>query len=89
MNIITQDNWKNIVLGLLVGLAFALMAFGVWSFFAPLGNAQEAHLEPIRVEGVFVDLNGDGLIDYVVTGDVVLNSGTLNMVTESKEVTVP
>jgi hypothetical protein len=36
-------------------------------------------IEPVRIEGYFIDVNGDGNLDYVVSSDVILNTGPLNL----------
>lgn len=35
--------------------------------------------EVVKVEKVFIDVNGDGLQDYVRYAEVVLNKGNLNL----------
>lgn len=35
--------------------------------------------EVVKVERVFIDVNGDGLQDYVRYAEVVLNKGNLNL----------
>lgn len=31
-----------------------------------------------HVSNVFIDVNGDGMLDLLVSGDVILNNGTAN-----------
>lgn len=36
------------------------------------------NLEKTVVKNIFVDINGDGMTDLLLTGDVILNNGTAN-----------
>jgi hypothetical protein len=36
-------------------------------------------IKPVQINGYFIDVNGDGNLDYVVSSDVILNTGQLNL----------
>jgi hypothetical protein len=71
--------WRQSVLAkgllLLSALLLALLVFAALN--AVLRPAAVANLTPVTVEGVFADINGDGLVDYVVKAEVIVNKGPL------------
>lgn len=63
-------NVKKIVV-ILFGIAMTVFLFFAINGCTPV-------VEKTSVQNVFVDVNGDGMIDLLLTGDVVLNNGTAN-----------
>src|SRR3990167_9660855 len=59
---------------LIVGGAIAL-GVGYWYLAIPANH----------VENVFVDVNGDGQLDLLVTGEVVYNKGPLGAIVDSNQ----
>lgn len=58
----------------LIGMLFVLVALAVGTYvgaqaFAPQSNA-------VPVSNLFVDIDGNGQLDLLVTGEVILNSGS-------------
>ena len=35
-------------------------------------------MEKVSVENVFIDVNNDGMVDLLLSGEVILNNGTAN-----------
>lgn len=60
---------KKFVLGLiLLSIFFVFLAV---NYYAPV-------VEKTPVKNLFIDVNGDGLVDLLVTGEVIINNGTQN-----------
>jgi hypothetical protein len=36
-------------------------------------------VQPVQLNGYFIDVNGDGKLDYVVSSEVIINTGQLNL----------
>lgn len=53
----------------------ALLVFSVISALA--APASRPSLAPQQISGVFADVNGDGLTDYIVNAEVIVNKGPL------------
>jgi hypothetical protein len=74
-----QSLWAKALLllsALLVAvLVFALLNALITAFATP--PLSGASLAPQPVAGVFADINGDGLVDYIVEAEVILNKGPL------------
>jgi hypothetical protein len=56
-----------VVLFVLVGLAIA--------YFSSQAKPKENIANSVPVENIFVDVNGDGNVDLIVSGNVVYNKG--------------
>ena len=63
-------------------LVFAFVFFVVGalasdSIVSAMPNRQEIPTETL--EGIFLDVNGDGLVDFIVYADVIMNDGDSNL----------
>lgn len=58
---------SNIVLYLTVGFLILIILYGIFGSSADTTN---------MVENLFIDVNGDGLVDLVKNADVILNTGS-------------
>jgi hypothetical protein len=71
--------WRSSVPGrvllVLSAVLLALLIFGVLNALAGPAVAPSAAGE--RISGVFADVNGDGLVDYIVNAEVIVNNGPL------------
>jgi hypothetical protein len=71
--------WRQSLLAkgllLLSALLLALLVFAALN--ALLAPAPAANLAPQTIQGIFADVNGDGLVDYVVQAEVIINQGPL------------
>lgn len=69
---------KKIIMYLKENLAiFILIAILLISLFAIFGNMTQSKADPTltKIENVFVDINGDGYLDYVKYAEVIVNPG--------------
>lgn len=58
----------------IVVLIGVLLTVGV--FFAV--NGCSPIVEKTAIQNIFVDVNGDGMTDLILTGEVILNNGSTN-----------
>jgi hypothetical protein len=56
-------------------LLMALMGFGLVEALAAPETAPSLTTQPVA--GVFADVNGDGLTDFIVSAEVIVNKGPL------------
>lgn len=60
----------------IVVIVLALLAAGAFLVVGdPPGAAAYVLPAPVAIEGLFVDINGDGLVDYVIYAEVFVNDG--------------
>jgi hypothetical protein len=64
----------GLALMIFVILFTALLYIGLQ---ATTARVQPMNSEPIN--GYFIDVNGDGQLDYVVSSEVIINKGALNL----------
>lgn len=73
-----RNFFKKLLLGILVVAAIAGLFYIIFEEIVeriPSANT-------VQVKDIFVDVNGDGLIDFIIKGDVVINTGNnLNLPT--------
>lgn len=58
---------SNIVLYLMAGFLILIILYGIFGSSVDTTN---------MVENLFIDVNGDGLVDLVKNADVILNTGS-------------
>ena len=61
-----------IIMGLIV--IVCLVMFGFWLMDAN-GASGGTTMSTQNITGVFIDINGDGLVDYVTNAEVIINNG--------------
>ena len=61
-----------IVLGLIFIVCLAMI--GVWILDVS-GASGGTTMNTQNITGVFIDINGDGLVDYVTSAEVIINNG--------------
>ena len=58
----------------------ALVIIGLVAFYSfQAVSAQPQPMNAVSVNGYFIDVNGDGLLDYVVASNVIINKGGVNL----------
>ena len=67
-----KDVFYLILLG---GMMLLWLIAGVKSF----SEANNPIGESTKVENIFLDINGDGLLDYVISAEYIENNGNLNL----------
>lgn len=55
-----------LIVGVVVGILFIIFGGGL---------SPSSAVNVIHIEDAFVDVNGDGLVDFVTQADVVINTG--------------
>ena len=55
----------------------AVLAFALISAWTARAEGYTGSVAPMQVSGVFADVNGDGLVDYIVSAEVIVNKGPL------------
>lgn len=63
----------NLVVIVLAGAFIIALAF----FFVTLVQLQSAP-QMVTINNIFIDVNGDGSLDYIYKADVILNTGQTN-----------
>jgi hypothetical protein len=61
----------------LSALLLAVLAFVLMAALARPQAGFTGSTAPQQVSGVFADVNGDGLVDYIVKAEVIVNKGPL------------
>jgi hypothetical protein len=71
--------WRGSVPGrVLLVLSAVLVALLIFGFLNALaGPAVAPSATGEQISGVFADVNGDGLVDYIVNAEVIVNNGPL------------
>ena len=65
------------VVVVLSALLLAVLAFMLIAALSRPAAGFTGSTDPQQVEGVFADINGDGLVDYIVNAEVIVNKGPL------------
>lgn len=61
----------------LSALLLAVLVFALINAWNPPASGVTSSAAPQQVSGVFADINGDGLVDYIVNAEVIVNKGPL------------
>jgi hypothetical protein len=71
--------WRGSVPGrVLLVLSAVLLAVVIFAILSTLLTPSAApNIAGEQISGVFADVNGDGLVDYIVNAEVIVNNGPL------------
>lgn len=70
---------KDKVLKGLIAWIVIMIFVGALYFAITGAEAKVQPMNSVPVNGYFIDVNGDGRLDYVITSDVIINDGDVNL----------
>jgi hypothetical protein len=66
--------WKA---GIALMIIVIMLVVGLYVGFTAV--TAKPSVQPVQLNGYFIDVNNDGKLDYVVSSQVIINTGQLNL----------